>query len=110
MTVIRKGPIPLYLSAFLVAWCLSIAVPAQEHPSNPAPQASSVRAGATSGQYAETDICKTCHQEVWDKHFANTPHAALLKVNSTDASRVMVRPRPTLTAVGTSQRLFALRH
>ena len=25
------------------------------------------------------DICQTCHQEVWDKHFDNTPHSALLK-------------------------------
>ena len=32
-----------------------------------------------TGQYAETDICKTCHADVWEKHFAGTPHSALLK-------------------------------
>ena len=32
-----------------------------------------------TGRYAETDICKTCHQDVWEKHFAGTPHSALLK-------------------------------
>ncbi len=35
--------------------------------------------GKASGEYAETDICKTCHEEVWEKHFAGTPHSALLK-------------------------------
>ena len=52
---------------------------AQEHPANPAPQASAALPGSTSGQYADTEICKTCHEEVWDKHFAGTPHSALLK-------------------------------
>ena len=31
------------------------------------------------GQYAANDICQTCHQEIWEKHFAGTPHSALLK-------------------------------
>jgi len=43
------------------------------------PQASAALPGATTGQYADIDICKTCHQELWEKHFAGTPHAALLK-------------------------------
>ena len=47
-------------------------------------QASAVAAQASaalpsSGQYAETDVCKTCHEEIWEKHFARTPHSALLK-------------------------------
>src|SRR5271169_368387 len=56
----------------------------KEPPANPVPQASHAQASAalpasTGGQFAETDVCKTCHEEVWDKHFANTPHSALLK-------------------------------
>ena len=65
--------------AFLVACCLIVTVRAQEPRTNPTPQTSAALPGSTGGQYADTDICKTCHQEVWDKHFANTPHAALLK-------------------------------
>ena len=51
----------------------------RRNPINPTPQTSAALPGSTGGQYADTDICKTCHQEVWDKHFASTPHAALLK-------------------------------
>jgi DmsE family decaheme c-type cytochrome len=32
-----------------------------------------------SGHYADNDVCKTCHQELWEKHFEGTPHSALLK-------------------------------
>ncbi len=71
--------IPQFLSALLLVCCLTVFAPAQEHASSPAPQTSAALPGSTAGQYAETDICKTCHQEVWDKHFAGTPHAALLK-------------------------------
>jgi DmsE family decaheme c-type cytochrome len=44
-----------------------------------APQTSSALAGTAPSQYAETEVCKTCHQDVWEKHFAGTPHSALLK-------------------------------
>jgi DmsE family decaheme c-type cytochrome len=33
-------------------------------------------AGST---YVGADTCKGCHSEIYEKHFANTPHAALLK-------------------------------
>ncbi len=46
---------------------------------SPPPQASAALSGATAGQYADTDVCKTCHQDIWEKHFAGTPHSALLK-------------------------------
>src|SRR5215469_2975295 len=45
----------------------------QTHAALPGP------APSTGGQYAETDVCKTCHEEIWEKHFAGTPHSALLK-------------------------------
>jgi DmsE family decaheme c-type cytochrome len=65
--------------AMLIGGCFMIAAPAQQRASDSKPQAAAALPSATGGQYAETDICKTCHQEVWDKHFANTPHSALLK-------------------------------
>ena len=43
------------------------------------PQASAALPGQAPSQYAETDVCKTCHEEIWEKHFAGTPHSALLK-------------------------------
>ena len=67
------------LLAFLVVGFVSVGLRAQQKPTDPPPQASAALPGSTGGQYAETDICKTCHQEIWDKHFANTPHSALLK-------------------------------
>jgi hypothetical protein len=77
----KRGTTLSFMLAFLVACCLTVTVQAQEHPSNPAPQTSAALPGSTGGQYAETNICQTCHQEVWDKHFAGTPHSALLKGN-----------------------------
>ncbi len=41
----------------------------------PVAQQSGVLPGSTGGQYAANDVCQTCHQEVWDKHFADTPHS-----------------------------------
>src|SRR5690242_6710670 len=58
----------------------ALLAPALQGQSNSQPaQASQLVPGASGGQYAATDVCQTCHQEVWDKHFAGTPHAALLK-------------------------------
>ena len=31
-----------------------------------------------ASSYASNDVCQTCHQDVWNKHFENTPHRALL--------------------------------
>ena len=71
------------MSAFIAVCCLIVAVDAQEHPNSPAPspapQASAALPSSSNGQYADTDVCKTCHQEIWEKHFAGTPHSALLK-------------------------------
>jgi len=79
MTLTGRRTILHFLPAILVAWCLTSSAPAQGHASSQAPQTSAALPGSTGGPYAETDICKTCHQEVWEKHFAGTPHAALLK-------------------------------
>jgi len=75
----KRRAVSSFILTFFVACSLTVVLRAQEHPSNPAPQASAALPGASGGQYADTEICKTCHQEVWDKHFASTPHAALLK-------------------------------
>lgn len=65
------------LLVLLAAIC-TLPVASANAQANP-PKSSAALPGSSAGQYAETDICKTCHQDVWDKHFANTPHAALLK-------------------------------
>ena len=41
-------------------------------------QAASPQTDSGAG-YADNSICQTCHQEIWEKHFAGTPHSALLK-------------------------------
>jgi hypothetical protein len=71
----------ILLVAALVT-CSVLSANAQKEQASPPPaQASSAlpSPGNLTTQYAPTDICQTCHQDVWDKHFANTPHAALLK-------------------------------
>jgi DmsE family decaheme c-type cytochrome len=68
-----------FMLAFVLACCLTNGTAAKGQSGKANPQTSAALPGPTGGQYADTDICKTCHQEVWDKHFANTPHAALLK-------------------------------
>jgi DmsE family decaheme c-type cytochrome len=65
--------------ALTVVCFLPAALRAQQKTSTPPPQTSAALPGTTASPYADTEICKTCHQEVWDKHFANTPHSALLK-------------------------------
>ncbi|MFZ1133371.1 MAG: DmsE family decaheme c-type cytochrome [Candidatus Korobacteraceae bacterium] len=79
----RRRTTLLFMSAFIAVCCLIVAVDAQEHPNSPAPspapQASAALPSSSNGQYADTDVCKTCHQEIWEKHFAGTPHSALLK-------------------------------
>jgi DmsE family decaheme c-type cytochrome len=67
------------LLVFLFVFCLSAGAAGKQQPANATPQSSAALPPSPGGTYAETDICKTCHQEVWDKHFANTPHSALLK-------------------------------
>src|SRR5262245_30021989 len=57
--------------ALLIACCATIAGIAQQN--TPDTKSKSAVPGASGGQYAETDVCKTCHEEVWEKHFANTP-------------------------------------
>ena len=67
--------------ALVVLSSTLVVVAAQEKTaaSHPTPQTSAVLPVAAGGQYAENDICKTCHEELWNKHFAGTPHSALLK-------------------------------
>ena len=63
----------------VIAACVSAGVSDATQATNKPPQTSAALPGPTAGQYAETDICKSCHQDIWEKHFAGTPHAALLK-------------------------------
>ncbi len=68
------------LLVLLLAGCaIAASATGRGQAGSPPPQAAAAVSGATPGQYAETDVCQTCHQEIWEKHFAGTPHAALLK-------------------------------
>ncbi len=67
--------VPLLLMAVYV----SVAHSNAQQMSGSPPQTSAALPTAAAGRYAANDVCKTCHQDVWEKHFANTPHSALLK-------------------------------
>jgi DmsE family decaheme c-type cytochrome len=80
MIHLKRRMIPLFLLAFLlVSGCAWAATSGKEQENGAQARSSTVTPVADGGQYAENNICQTCHQEVWDKHFANTPHSALLK-------------------------------
>src|SRR3974377_303218 len=40
--------------------------------------ATAAPADKTGEAYASDDVCQSCHQELWEKHFQSTPHRALL--------------------------------
>ena len=50
-------------------------VAADEPKAKPAADTS---AKAADSGYASDDACQACHSELWEKHFASTPHRALL--------------------------------
>ena len=95
--------------ALVVLSSTLVVVAAQEKTaaSHPTPQSSAVLPVATGGQYAENDICKTCHEELWNKHFMGTPHSALSRATNTDASPAMGRRKRMSKAAATSLRSFA---
>ena len=79
MILPNRRTIPLFILAFLLVCCALAATSGKGQTGNAQPQSSAALPGPAGGQYADTEICKTCHQEVWEKHFASTPHSALLK-------------------------------
>lgn len=72
-----RRPLCLVLAFCAAVWMSAAAASKKPQQNSTTPQSASLLPGGT--QYAETDVCKTCHQEVWEKHFADTPHRALLK-------------------------------
>ncbi len=40
--------------------------------------AADTSAKTVDSAYASDDACQACHSELWEKHFASTPHRALL--------------------------------
>jgi DmsE family decaheme c-type cytochrome len=79
MTHPKDRAASLFMLACLLACCALAATSEKGQTASAPPPSSAALPGSAGGQYADTDICKTCHQEVWEQHFANTPHAALLK-------------------------------
>src|SRR5215472_121524 len=78
MSLMRESR--LTIAFLLVSFSCALAWESQPGQASSAPpQASAALPGQTTSQYADTDVCKTCHQEIWEKHFAGTPHSALLK-------------------------------
>jgi len=71
------GKYPLLAVALVLVISLLGSPSRADEPKAKAATASSADT-AGSGAYASDDVCQTCHQEVWDKHFQNTPHRALL--------------------------------
>jgi len=67
------------LLLLLVAGCVSLGISDAQQAAGTAPQTSAALPGPAGEKYADIDACKACHQEVWDKHFADTPHRTLLK-------------------------------
>jgi DmsE family decaheme c-type cytochrome len=59
------------LAAVLLLPVLLLAQPQAAAPASAPPQA--------GGGYVGSDTCRTCHEDIYTKHFENTPHAALLK-------------------------------
>ena len=71
---------PLWLVLLLVASsCPSARASEPVQTGTPPPQTSAALPGSSGAQYADTNVCKDCHQDIWEKHFAGTPHSALLK-------------------------------
>jgi DmsE family decaheme c-type cytochrome len=60
----------------LLAIVVSFALAALAENQAPAQNAASAQAGSSSPQagYAGADTCKTCHEDIYNKGFANTPH------------------------------------
>jgi len=69
----------LVCSSLLLGCCLVQGQTAKPQAQTVPPEGSKALTGAAGGQYADNEVCQGCHQEVWEKHFAGTPHAALLK-------------------------------
>lgn len=67
----RRGPIP----TLLIALFLALPGLAADHPQS----TSNFNDPTIGSKYVGSDTCKTCHEDLYNKSFANTPHAALLK-------------------------------
>jgi len=72
-------------TVLLAAVLLLIAAPmwAQANPPSQAarPGATPATQAAAAAGYVGADTCKTCHEDIYTKHFESTPHFALLKEN-----------------------------
>ncbi len=82
MTPHRFRAFCFFTACLLAVHLANLPASATPQESSPPPQTStSLVAGQATGVYADNEVCKTCHEEVWTKHFANTPHSTLLKGN-----------------------------
>jgi DmsE family decaheme c-type cytochrome len=68
----------LPLSAWIVVWCCVFAAWAQAS-TGPSFQRGSFPDPTLGATYVGSDTCQGCHSDLYEKQFANTPHATLLK-------------------------------
>ncbi len=66
------------LLLLLAALLLPVPAAAQTN-ATPHQKATPSQAGAPGGGYVGADTCKACHDDIYTKHFENTPHYALIK-------------------------------
>lgn len=64
--------------AWLLALFLSASLPCFAAGQSKPDAAAAPTSNSGNGQYASDEVCQTCHSELWEKHFSNTPHRALL--------------------------------
>jgi len=67
-----------YLGATLLVTVVALGNPAGADEPKAKTAAVSPASPSPSEAYASDDICQLCHQDLWEKHFQNTPHRALL--------------------------------
>ena len=81
MTLHRFRAFCFFTTCLLAVHLANLFASATPQEGSPPQTSTSLVAGQATGVYADNEVCKTCHEEVWTKHFANTPHSALLKGN-----------------------------
>src|SRR5271157_1066851 len=67
-----------YLGVSLLVTAVTLGSPAGADEPKAKTAAVSPASPSPSEAYASDDICQLCHQDLWEKHFQNTPHRALL--------------------------------
>lgn len=74
----KCSPLFLPLLTALLLFVLPVAAQSQVAKPQSIP-AQSLAAAPANAQYVGSDTCKTCHEDIYTKHFEGTPHFSLMK-------------------------------